>query len=278
MVRDILFHLDAEPSGQSVSDFAISLALATRARLTAGGVVIEYPPPIVHPSIGMMGFSGLAGIEALAQEHRAALERSYKHFVERAPPALSIELALVHGYRATACHDFARLARYFDLSVVGQGGPDEGRLDKLVTSATLFGSGRPAFIVPYIHKGPARLERAMVCWDGGMQAARALFASLPLLAHAKSVAVIRIGPADENDGMPEMSIVDRLARHGIAAETNELPASDQIGEAILSHAADIGADYIVMGGYGHWRFTEIVLGGTTREILSSMTIPVFMAH
>jgi nucleotide-binding universal stress UspA family protein len=78
--------------------------------------------------------------------------------------------------------------------------------------------------------------------------------------------------------MPEMSIVDHLARHGIAAETNELPASDQIGEAILSHAADIGADYIVMGGYGHWRFTEIVLGGTTREILNSMTIPVFMAH
>jgi nucleotide-binding universal stress UspA family protein len=277
-IKDILFHFDPDGSGQSVVDFACSLALETGARLTAGGIVIEYPPPMVHPSIGMMGFSGLAGIEALTQAHREALERSYRDFMERAPPNLEVELAVIHDYRATACQTFARLARFFDLSVVGQGGPGEGRLDELVTSATLFGSGRPAFVVPFIHKGAAKLERAIICWDGGMQAAKALFASLPLLAYAKFVEVVRIGATREDDAMPEMSIIDHLARHGIAATMNELPASDHIGEAILSHAADIGADYIVMGGYGHWRFTEIVLGGTTREILTSMTVPVFMAH
>jgi nucleotide-binding universal stress UspA family protein len=276
-IRDILFHLDTEHSGRQVADFALSLAATTGARLTAAGVAIEYPPPMVHPSIGMMGFSGLAGIEALSREHRAAVERSYKDFIERAPAALAIELAVIHGYRTAACHDFARLARYFDLSIVGQGAPGEDQLDQLVASATLFGSGRPAFVVPFIHKGAAKLERAMICWDGGIQAARALFASLPLLAYAKSVEVVRIG-ANTDAGMPEISIVDHLARHAITAVMNELPAADQVGEAILSHAADSGADFIVMGGYGHWRFAEIVLGGTTREVLTSMTTPVLMAH
>jgi nucleotide-binding universal stress UspA family protein len=105
-----------------------------------------------------------------------------------------------------------------------------------------------------------------------------LFASLPLLAYAKSVEVVRIGATNADERMPEISIVDHLARHAITAVMNELPAADEVGEAILSHAADSGADFIVMGGYGHWRFAEIVLGGTTREILSSMTTPVLMAH
>jgi nucleotide-binding universal stress UspA family protein len=277
-IRDILFHLEIEPSAESVADFASSLAAKTGARLTAGGIVIEYPPPAIHPSIGMMGFSGLATIERMVEERRAAVEQSYQKHKKSLPASVQSELAAIHGYRGMASHDFARLARYFDLSVVGQRAPGAEQLDELVVAATLFGSGRPVFVVPFIHKGPARLERAMICWDGGMQAARALSASLALLAYAKSVEVVRIGAKGESDKIPGANIANHLARHGVAATMTELPAAERIGEAILSYAADISADYIVMGAYGHWRLTEIVLGGTTRDILDSMTAPVLMAH
>jgi nucleotide-binding universal stress UspA family protein len=277
-IKDILFHLEAESSAELAAEFATSLAVTTGARLTAGGIVIEYPPPTIQPSIGMMGFSGLATIERMVEERRAAVDQSYQRFAKSLPPTVKCELVVIQGYRGIASHDFARLARYFDLSVVGQGAPDDRRLDELVAAATLLGSGRPVFVVPFIHKGPARLEKAMICWDGGMQAARALSASLTLLTYAKSVEVVRIGARGQSDKMPGTSIVNHLARHGIAATMTELPAADRIGEAILSYAADISADYIVMGAYGHWRLTELVLGGTTRDILDSMTAPVLMAH
>jgi nucleotide-binding universal stress UspA family protein len=277
-IRDILFHLEAVSSAELAADFATSLAVTTGAFLTAGGIVIEYPPPTIQPSIGMMGVSGLATIERMVEERRAAVEQSYQRFAKSLPATVKCELAVIQGYRGVASHDFARLARYFDLSVVGQGAPDDRRLDELVAAATLLGSGRPVFVVPFIHKGPARLEKAMICWDGRMQAARALSASLALLAYAKSVEVVRIGPKGQSDKMPGASIADHLARHGIAATMTELPAADRIGEAILSYAADVSADYIVMGAYGHWRLSELVLGGTTRDILESMTAPVLMAH
>jgi nucleotide-binding universal stress UspA family protein len=277
-IRDILFHLEAESSAKSAADFATSLAAKTGARLTAGGIVIEYPPPAIHPSIGMMGFSGLATIEQMVEERRAALEQSYLKLKESLPATVQSELAIIHGYRGIASHGFARLARYFDLSVVGQRAPGAEHLDELVAAATLIGSGRPVFVIPFIHKGPAKLDKAMICWDGGTQAARAVSASMALIAHAKSVEVVRIGAKGESDKIPGVNIANHLARHGVAARMTELPAADRIGEAILSYAADISADYIVMGAYGHWRLTEIVLGGTTREILVSMTTPVLMAH
>jgi nucleotide-binding universal stress UspA family protein len=78
--------------------------------------------------------------------------------------------------------------------------------------------------------------------------------------------------------LPGFNITRHLARHGINATLTSLPSANDVGNVILSYAAESGADYIVMGGYGHWKLTEFVLGGTTRTILSSMTAPVFMAH
>src|SRR5579863_8720264 len=157
-IKDVLFHLECNDSSRSVIDFATSFALATRAHLTAAGVVIEYPPPTAGPSMGMAGFNSLATFERLTEESRKALELAYQEFAGNAPAEVETELAVIQGYRGIACHDFGRLARYFDLSIVGQGAPGEEQIDKLVVSAALFGSGRPVFVVPFIHKGPARLE------------------------------------------------------------------------------------------------------------------------
>ena len=135
------------------------------------------------------------------------------------------------------------------------------------------------FVVPWIHKGPAKFGKAMVAWDGGLAAARAVSDALPLLKRAGEVEVVSIAmkglPSDE---LPGFNITRHLTRHGIAATLKKLPHADDVGGALLSHAADSSADYIVMGGYGHSRLREFILGGATRTMFKSQTIPVFMSH
>ena len=120
----------------------------------------------------------------------------------------------------------------------------------------------------------------MVCWDGSRNAARAIADALPLLARAKAVEVVIVtGKPGESDEIAGADIAHHLARHGLKVEVERLVARDiDITSTLLSRAADLGADLIVMGGYGHSRWREFVLGGATRGILASMTVPVLMSH
>ena len=119
----------------------------------------------------------------------------------------------------------------------------------------------------------------LVAWDGGLAAARAVADALPLLKRAGRVEVVSIAgkglPAEE---LPGFNITRHLSRHGISATLKKLPPAEDVGAALLSHAADTGADFMVMGGYGHSRLREFVLGGATRTIYQSLTLPVFMSH
>jgi nucleotide-binding universal stress UspA family protein len=172
------------------------------------------------------------------------------------------------------------LARRFDLSVVGQAEPDSNAIEEVIAEAALFDSGRPILLVPYIQKAPLKLERVMVCWDGGRQAARAMADAMPLLERANRVEVVIV--ADENGKEDEIAGADvgqHLARHALNVEVKRVAMGDiDVADVLLSHAADIAADIIVMGGYGHSRLRQFVLGGVTRSILQSMTVPVFMSH
>ncbi len=135
-------------------------------------------------------------------------------------------------------------------------------------------------MVPYIQKAPLKLDNVMVCWDGSRQAARAIGDAMPLLTKAKRVEVVIIandpGKQDEIEGV---DMGQHLARHGLKVDVQRIPGGDvDVADALLSHAADSGADFMVMGGYGHSRLREFVLGGVTRSIFRSMTVPTLMAH
>jgi nucleotide-binding universal stress UspA family protein len=280
-VRDILCHLDARVPAQSAGDFALSLAAATGAHLTAAGVVIEYPPPVAE--IGGFNpawdFGGASVFAEMFERSRAAVERSFKRLTERAPPEVQTELVTIQAFPEVACDEFARLARCFDLAVISQGPPSLGEAASMMISGALFESGRPVFLVPLAHKGRASLGKAVVCWDGGVQAARAVAASLPLLSQTRSVDVVYVSPDPErSQQLPGHGVMRHLARHGICAELRILPSADDVGAKILAYASESAADYMVMGAYGHWRLRELILGGVTRRILSSTTTPVFMVH
>jgi nucleotide-binding universal stress UspA family protein len=173
---------------------------------------------------------------------------------------------------------FGKIARRFDLAVVDQAVSETSA--GVIVEAALFDSGRPVICVPYIQKEPLKLNRVMVCWDGGRAAARAIGDAMPLLQRAGRVQVVIVtkerGKEDQIEGA---DMGGHLARHGLNVEVKRIPIGDvDVAAMLLSHAADEGIDFIVMGGYGHSRLREFVLGGVTRSILQSMTAPVLMSH
>lgn len=273
-IKDLLLHIDTTDRGAGVSDFALSLATELGAHLTAAGVVLEIVPPASF--MGEYPYDIMA--EAIEQARDAA-EQAYQRVAAAAPATVQTELVVIQAIAGQAREDFGRLARHFDLSIVGQGGQDGGDDDELMAEGALFASGKPVFIVPNIHKGPAKLGKALVCWDGGINSARAIAGSIDLLKRAGKVEIVTIAGRNlPNDELPGFNITRHLTRHGVSATLKKLPAAQDVGETLLSYAADSGADFMVMGAYGHSRLREFVLGGTTRTILNSMTIPVLMAH
>jgi nucleotide-binding universal stress UspA family protein len=164
--------------------------------------------------------------------------------------------------------------------VVPQVTPDTIAPDELLMEAALFESGRPMLVVPYIQKAPLNLDRVICCWDGSRTAARAIGDAMPFLTRAKAVDLVIVGKGKMNE--KELTGADmgaHLARHGMKVEVKNIPAADiDVANVVLSYAADCGAELIVMGGFGHSRLREYILGGATRGILSSMTVPVLMSH
>ena len=168
-----------------------------------------------------------------------------------------------------------------DLLVVGQQNPDSPEpMREALIEAMLFQSGAPILIVPYAGVKAFSPGRAIVAWDGGAAAAHAVRASLPLLHLAREVVVVIVKEhIKRSTELAGADIATHLARHNLHVEVREITnATGDIGQTILSFAADEAADWMVMGGYGHSRMREFFLGGATRGILESMTLPVLMAH
>jgi nucleotide-binding universal stress UspA family protein len=134
--------------------------------------------------------------------------------------------------------------------------------------------------VPFIPKGGMSLDRVMICWDGSRPAARAVADALPFLKKAKQVEIVIVSEKpNKKDEIPGADLGQHLARHDLKVELEHITSPDiDVASTILSYVADSGADMIVMGGYGHSRVREFVLGGVTRGMLESMTVPVLMSH
>ena len=139
-------------------------------------------------------------------------------------------------------------------------------------------TGRPALIVPYIGAPPGPVRRAVVAWNASREAARAAHDALPFLVEAEHTTVLAIDPERSRYHAGGRAHGASRTPRG-AGRDGSLPSGGlTIGDAILAYAADDGADLLVMGGYGHSRMREIVLGGATRQVLAQMPLPVLMSH
>lgn len=175
-------------------------------------------------------------------------------------------------------------ARYADLVVLSQADRDDpatGGMLQDLPEQVILNCGRPVLVVPFAGVFASIGKTVLLAWDGSIQATRAITQALPVLRGAGRVVVGMIDPVsggDEHGEEPGADIAAYLARHGIAVEACSESGAGDSGEALLALADKIGADLLVMGAYGHPRYREIMLGGATRTVLASATLPVLMSH
>jgi len=276
MVKDIVVNLTGGAPQEFAADYAISLAKLFDAHIAGIGFIYE---PVIPGSV--LGGIPTDLIEAQREENTKAAKAATSRFETAAGQAgLSAEVRILDASVAGAADLFGRIARRFDLAVVGQARPKEGASEELLIEGALFESGRPVVVVPYVQTQAVTLERVLVCWDGSRPATRAIADALPFLRRARAIDILAVGgERGKGSELVGTNMARHLVRHGLAVELKRVSAGDvDVPSAIRSHAAEIGADFMVMGGYGHSRLREFILGGVTRTILTSSTIPVLMSH
>jgi nucleotide-binding universal stress UspA family protein len=275
MIKDVVVYLSPAASDAGPR-YAISLASTLGAHVV--GIVFAFEPVI--PASVMGGISADL-IDTQRSENEAAAKKAMDRFAQAAQAAgISAETRLVNATLTGAADLFAQAARRFDIAVVAQAERDKIAAEELIAETTLFNSGRPVIVVPYIQQAGIKLDRTMLCWDGSRAAARAIGDAMPLLKHAGRVEILVVATDKaRRDATPGAGLRDHLARHGLKAEIKRMPGADiDVPSAILSYVADNAVDFIVMGGYGHSRLREFILGGVTRSMLKAMTVPTLMSH
>lgn len=274
MLKDLIVGLGPDYAADTASSFAISLSKSFD--LETLGTSFAFVP--VYPSTTPMELFGTDFISAQRRENKKGADAAIARFLRTATEmGVIAEVRMLQAPVAEVSHQFAQLVRHFDIAVLGQAKPDYWESD-LIIEAALFGSGRPLIVVPYIYNGPMKLDNITVCWDGGRPAARAIADAMPFLERAKKVDLLTV-LTGANDGSESEDMAVHLQRHGVNSESVRLTSwRGNEASTILSHVADTGTDLIVMGGYGHTRLREFILGGVTLGILKSMTAPVLLSH
>jgi nucleotide-binding universal stress UspA family protein len=278
--KDLLVVLDSDAAARGCIDLAAALAEGSDAHLV--GLYLVPFPEALRP----LGYYDPALLHPLYRE----LREQAREVANRQREVFE-HIASIHGlsfeWRAIAegpDADPALHARYADLTILGQLDPDRGPAQTIRPrpEQVALASGRPVIVVPYAGNFETVGRRVLVAWNASREATRAVNDAMPLLAAAEEVTVLAIDPREGPNGHGEVPGADislHLARHGVKATIERIVSADiPAGEVLLSRAADLAADLLVMGAYGHYRVRELLLGGATRSILRSMTLPVLMSH
>jgi len=277
MLRDILVHIPSERPTRPVVDAAVSLAVTRAAHLDA--VSIGYDTT----NVDLAPDGGAAIAVVIEIEHERALARANAALAvfetESRNAEISYGLQALTGASVEVATSASALARLYDLTIVLQPEPGVDTFDNTIPQEILFQSGGPVLLIPFTHKGPFEPKHIGIAWDGSRLAARALRDAAPFLARAHAITIITINAAEIPPEVSAATLVAHLARRGLAAGVVSMSADRaDIQPTILSIAADSGLDLIVMGGYGHLRLQERILGGVTRGMFQSMTVPTLMSH
>jgi nucleotide-binding universal stress UspA family protein len=275
--KTILVYLNDKRRAEAVLEPAVQLASRDNAHLIGMHVYAAVPAPPVPLPYGSEVVKAVAAAQQKETEEIAAIfsrmteNRSFvaEWRAEKGPRVDPTGMVIDHGRSA-------------DLIVAGQTDPDwESSPLQDVAEHLALGSGRPVLVVPYVGRYPEIGRNVVIAWKPGREATRAVFDALPILQQAEQVQILEIheGGARRDPTAADTSIAVALARHGIKPTVRTSIAGDiGVGDEILSRLADMGADLLVMGAYGHSRMRELVFGGVTRHIARHMTVPTLFSH
>lgn len=276
--KTILVHLDESKRSEERIEIAARIAMSEGAHLV--GVAMTGVSRFIYQSAHIgNGDPNLAiHLDFLRERARGVLEIFEQSVIKLG--VNSFEKRLVDDEAGAGV---SVQGRYSDLIVLGQYDPDETFPATLsdFPEYVMLHSGRPVLIIPYAGHFQSIAKKILISWDASREATRAITDAIPLLRKAHIVQVAVFNPASTSDvhgEQPGADIALFLARHNINVEVIPQQTEIDIGNALLSLASDLNSDMIVMGGYGHARFREMILGGVTHTMLKNMTIPVLISH
>lgn len=276
--KTVLVHVDQSAQAAARTQFAAQLAIAQQAHLVGAAMTGVSRFVFDHG-----GFNPADPVFAHHLEQLRAYARTALDAFEKCVAGLGVASVEARLVEDEAAGGMALQARYADLAVIGQFDPTAA-LPGLMSNfpeTVVLNSGRPVLVMPYATEVSGLPSKVLVAWDGSLTASRAIAGALPMLAQAGTVDVAVLNAdedADAHGAEPGADLALYLARHGVKVNVIRRQVDGAIGEALLSMIADLGSELLVMGAYGHTRFREVVLGGVTRTVLQSMTVPVLMAH
>ena len=283
--RTILVHINDERRLPGLLRAATAIAERQRAHLIGLSVI----PPINIPATSDLAIAIPAIIEAHRDAYRLEEARMKAVFdkttqTSASPGSFTAEWRSLDAYHlASAVQMILPLARAADLIIASQADEQwEHSLMLDFPDMLATDSGRPVLVIPNAPRADFDMKRILVGWNGRREATRAVFDAIPLLKQAEDVKVLWIDPHDDTDtagDLPAADLCTALARHGVKCEeTASLSPKLSAGETLLFETTRFGWDMLVMGCYGHSRMREFILGGASRHVLQSMTIPVLMSH
>jgi nucleotide-binding universal stress UspA family protein len=275
-LKNILVHVDSNSTTPARLNVAIELAQEHDAHLT--GLYVDpglLLPPLMDAPVPASYFDQLQE-DALARRVQAA--QTFKDAIANTQLLTEWRVADGELVRTLETH-----GSYADLLVIGQTSEDDTKVVAGgLADAAVLGVGRPVLVIPYIGVQRSVGRRVLVAWNGSRESVRAVNDALPLLQRAEVVEVMFVNPPEQRTLGGHTAGTDislHLARHGVTVQAHQTAGNDiDIGDLLLSRAADFGADLIVMGAYGHSRIREFVFGGATHHVLRHMTVPALMSH
>lgn len=276
MLKDILVHIPSDDRAKSIIDYAVSLARDFGADLD--GLVR------IHQSFNPAGGIAISGIATAvitrfdpAPPMADAIQEQFEEAAKVA--GLSYGCRTICRETSSIFQNTTELSQLYSLVLVAQPDPARPCNDDALAETLLLGCGRPLLVIPYIQRGPFAARHIVICWDGGSAAARAVHDAMPFLHKAATIDILVVDRDEMTaQGTPE-ALKDHLSRRGLSANVHRLFArASEVHDVLLSFASDVGADMLVMGGYGHSRFREQILGGVTRGILKTLTVPALVSH
>ena len=279
MIKDIVVHLDGSAEDEFRLAQAEALAATDGARLT--GLYTNVLPDIAAMATPDAAAAAAAAFTEIEDAAKAQGETTAARLLERLKRSgLTVELArydLRLGELGRAAASAARAADLFIATAPYRGGSGinwDGLAEEVLSD-----SGRGTLFVPPGAAPRAAIQRILVAWRDTHDAARAVAEALPFVARATRVDLVMVDTDPDGSGAPAAAMARYLTHHGGKVDVKSLASEGKtVAQALLEETAKGAIDLLVMGGYGHSRLREWVLGGTTRDILSATTIPVLMAH
>jgi nucleotide-binding universal stress UspA family protein len=279
VIRHVLVHLDGGARDEHRVQHAEAIATSCAAHLTG-----LYTNPVAT-FVGVMPLDGgaaaaevMADLEEEVRRTGDVVERRLAGRFERL--SVRTEVRRLDGTSWQIAQWAASEARCADLFVLDSPLGERALGSSELFEAVLFGGGRAVYVVPPAGKPPEAIRQVLVAWRDTRESARALAEALPFVARATRTVIVAV---DAGNGEPEQTrpadVARHLRRHGPSIELFlDESGGRPVADVILDRAIGMSADLIVMGGYGHSRAREWVLGGATREMLGQSDFPILMAH